>query len=103
MIFCRRKKIKIYKCDNCDIEKNKRYLYKNNDDNKNYCITCLKKILFFSRYSYCDNCNSCIYNNFNSYMFLIFDNNNNTRSYCNLCIAEIFYDNSINDLSDNNT
>ena len=72
-------------CNFCNIEKKKRYIFKNQENEKKYFITFLKKEYFFKRYSYCQICHECIYDNFNRFMTLNFDGNNNTMTVCNLC------------------
>ena len=82
-------------CNNCKIEKNKRYIFTNNEDNKLYCITCLKDKYFFKRYNLCQYCYNDIYNT-NDFMILMYNKDNDTINICNRCFEyEYIEDNFI--------
>lgn len=90
-------------CYNCQELKNKRYIFNYHEDHKNYCLTCLKDVFFFQRYSFCQHCNKCLYNsneqfeNFDTFMVLTFDKNHNTLSLCEQCFEDEYFCHNIID------
>ena len=82
-------------CDNCKIDKNKRYIFTNNEDKKTYCITCFKDKYFFKRYNLCQYCYNDIYKT-NDFMMLMYNKENETINICNKCFEyEYIEDNFI--------
>ncbi len=81
-------------CNNCQLSKHKRYIFNNRQDHKNYCLTCLKDVYFFQRYSFCQHCQKSLYDNseqfqnFDTFMVLTFDKKHNTLSLCEECFGE---------------